>query len=608
MAARLIYFIKIDDMTDVLLEVFSAIFTGIILSVLAYYMGVKHVDKQPGSKLILIGFSLFFFGMVIDITDNFPELNYLVVVGDTETEAFLEKVIGTVLGLFLISIGFYKWLPSIMELKNTQTKLVKLNDELDERVVERTCELEITTVRLKDEIRIRKQTEEKLKQQALFDGLTNLPNRTLSLDRLSQLLNKSQRDNKKAAVMFLDLDDFKKVNDTLGHETGDKLLISAADRLKAEVRTGDTVGRLGGDEFIILLGGLSDTTDIGHVAENLLRQFRNPFNIDGRQLILTVSVGISIFPEDSVQASLLLRNADSAMYHSKEIGRNTYSYFTDQMNHEVSRRLLLEEQMHGALERNEFTVFYQPKIDLSSNLIMGTEALLRWHNPVLGDISPIEFIPIAEQTGLIVSLGQFVLNKALSATSIWRNYDSNFTISVNLSPRQFRDPEFLNYVEKAINRFCPSECYLEFEITEGVFISGFGDIDHVLCRLNNLGVIISMDDFGTGYSSLSYLRRYPFDVLKIDRSFVDDIMTSQSDRELINATVAMAKGLNLKVVAEGVETIEQLAYLKGIGCNYAQGYLFSKPVPENEIQKLIDSEFGKLAIISDQHKTLEMRA
>ncbi len=595
-------------MTDVLLEVFSAIFTGIILSVLAYYMGVKHVDKQPGSKLILIGFSLFFFGMVIDITDNFPELNYLVVVGDTETEAFLEKVIGTVLGLFLISIGFYKWLPSIMELKNTQTKLVKLNDELDERVVERTCELEITTVRLKDEIRIRKQTEEKLKQQALFDGLTNLPNRTLSLDRLSQLLNKSQRDNKKAAVMFLDLDDFKKVNDTLGHETGDKLLISAADRLKAEVRTGDTVGRLGGDEFIILLGGLSDTTDIGHVAENLLRQFRNPFNIDGRQLILTVSVGISIFPEDSVQASLLLRNADSAMYHSKEIGRNTYSYFTDQMNHEVSRRLLLEEQMHGALERNEFTVFYQPKIDLSSNLIMGTEALLRWHNPVLGDISPIEFIPIAEQTGLIVSLGQFVLNKALSATSIWRNYDSNFTISVNLSPRQFRDPEFLNYVEKAINRFCPSECYLEFEITEGVFISGFGDIDHVLCRLNNLGVIISMDDFGTGYSSLSYLRRYPFDVLKIDRSFVDDIMTSQSDRELINATVAMAKGLNLKVVAEGVETIEQLAYLKGIGCNYAQGYLFSKPVPENEIQKLIDSEFGKLAIISDQHKTLEMRA
>ncbi len=595
-------------MTDVLLEVFSAIFAGIILSVLTYYMGVKHANKQPGSRLILIGYSLFFFGMLIDITDNFPELNYLVVVGDTETEAFLEKVIGTVLGLFLISIGFYKWLPSIIELKNTQTKLVKLNDELDERVIERTRELEITTVRLTDEIRMRKQTEEELKQQALFDGLTALPNRTLSLDRLSQLLNKSQRDNKKAAVMFLDLDDFKKVNDTLGHETGDKLLISAADRLKAEVRTGDTVGRLGGDEFIILLGGLSDTTDAGHVAENLLSQFRNPFNIDGRQLILTVSVGISIFPEDSVQASLLLRNADSAMYHSKEIGRNTYSYFTDQMNHEVSRRLLLEEQMHGALERNEFTVFYQPKIDLSSNLIMGTEALLRWHNPVLGDISPIEFIPIAEQTGLIVSLGQFVLNKALSATSIWRNYDSNFTISVNLSPRQFRDPEFLNYVEKAINRFCTSGCYLEFEITEGVLISGFGDIDHVLCRLSNLGVIISMDDFGTGYSSLSYLRRYPFDVLKIDRSFVDDITTSQSDRELINATVAMAKGLNLKVVAEGVETIEQLAYLKGIGCNYAQGYLFSKPVPENEIQKLIDSEFGKLAIISDQHKTLEMQA
>jgi len=580
-------------MTDIILETLGAIFAGIILGIITYHMRIKGAYSQSGSKLILIGFSLLFFGMLIDITDNFPSLNYLVVIGDTEVEAFLEKVTGTLFGLALLSIGFYRWLPNIIELNDTQLKLEKLYSELDERVDIRTTDLMVSTKHLKDEIDKRKIVEKKLRHQALFDGLTKLPNRTLSLDRLNQYLKEAHRDNKKVAVLFLDLDDFKKVNDTLGHEAGDKLLIQTANRLKDKVRTGDTVGRLGGDEFIILLQGLSDSSDAGHIAENLLNQFKDPFDIARRQLILSASIGISIFPDDNYDASFLLRQADSAMYHSKETGRNSYSFFTQEMNENVSRRLLLEEQMHCALEQGEFNVYYQSKIDIESNQIVGAEALLRWHNPVLGDVSPVEFIPLAEQTGMIIPLSEFVLNEALKATEIWTKKIPEFKISVNLSPCQFRDPKFVTKVRNAIySHYLSGDC-LELEITEGVLMSGRRYIDDAISELNNLNISIALDDFGTGYSSLSYLRRYPFDVLKIDRSFVNDITTDASDRELINAVVAMAKGLNLKVVAEGVETEEQLQYLKDIGCDYAQGYLFSKPIPENQMLDLIEFGIGE---------------
>ncbi len=438
---------------------------------------------------------------------------------------------------------------------------------------------------VKEDITFRKQQEEQILHQAHFDTLTGLPNRFLSLDRLSQLINEAQRNKEMSAVLFLDLDDFKKVNDTLGHETGDKLLIEAAKRLRSVVRSGDTVGRLGGDEFIVLLGGLTKVADALPTVEILLNRFRESFRVDGRELIITASVGIAVYPEDGDSASELLRNADSAMYHSKELGRNTYSYFTDEMNLGVTRRLALEEQIHGALDRNEFTVFYQPQIDVISGKIMGTEALLRWSNPALGDVSPIEFIPIAEQTGLIVPIGQFALTEALQKTVEWQNkFDPDFHIAVNLSPRQFRDPDLVNYIEKNILESGLSGGSLALEITEGVLMSGHTFISDALDALSRLGVNIVMDDFGTGYSSLSYLRRYPFDVLKIDQSFVKDITEDRADRELISATIAMAHGLNLKVVAEGVETEEQLAFLKQLGCDYAQGYLFGKPMPGDQLK------------------------
>jgi diguanylate cyclase (GGDEF)-like protein/PAS domain S-box-containing protein len=444
---------------------------------------------------------------------------------------------------------------------------------------------------VKEDITIRKQQEMQILQQAHFDSLTGLPNRFLSLDRLSQLLSEAERNDEKVAVMFMDLDDFKKINDTLGHETGDKLLVEAAARIHQALRSGDTVGRLGGDEFLVLLGGLEDAIDARPITEKLLAAFKEAFRIDGRELIQSTSIGVAIYPDDGDNASELLRKSDSAMYHAKELDRNTYSFFTEAMNRDVSRRLALEEQMHGALGRGEFEVLYQPKIEIGSGRIIGSEALLRWNNPALGNVSPVEFIPIAEQTGLIVPIGRFVLAEALVNTAQWQqNYDADFRIAANLSPCQFRDAQMTSYIDDLMQQNKLARGSLELEITEGVLLAGHSFIDEMLAELKDIGVAIAMDDFGKGYSSMSYLRKYPFDVLKIDRSFISDIMVDQADRELINATIAMAHGLNLKVVAEGVETDGQLKYLKEQGCDYAQGYLFSKPISADELTYLFDTD------------------
>ena len=446
-------------------------------------------------------------------------------------------------------------------------------------------------VLIQEDVTERKKQEEHILRQAHFDALTDLPNRFLSLDRLSQLINEATRKRERVAVLFLDLDDFKKINDSLGHNTGDKLLREAATRLREGVRYGDTVGRLGGDEFIVILGSLADAADARSVAESLLGRFRDAFKIDNRELVLTASIGISIYPDDGDNPSKLLRNADSAMYHSKEQGRNTYSFFTDEMNQGVERRLLLEEQMHGALNRGEFTLLFQPQVDLTTRNIHSVEALLRWTNPALGSVSPMEFIPVAEHTGMIVTIGQYVLQQALRTVAMWREQlGRTLTVAVNLSPRQFRDPDLINFIQRTLqDSRIPATC-LELEITEGVLMSGHTYIDEALRTLSSSGISIAMDDFGTGYSSLSYLRSYPFNALKIDREFINDITTDAGDRELVNAAITMAHGLGLKVVAEGIETEEQLQLLSSQGCDYGQGYFFNKPLSVEEITLLIENE------------------
>lgn len=423
-----------------------------------------------------------------------------------------------------------------------------------------------------------------IRHQAYFDTLTSLPNRFLALDRLSQMLTEAERNNEKTAVLFLDLDDFKKINDSLGHEVGDKVLIQSAYRLKQVLREGDTVGRLGGDEFIVLLRGIKEHHDALVTAENLLKSFREPFVIDGRELILTLSIGVAISPENGLCASDLLRNADTAMYQAKDLGRNTYSFFSKKMNTMMLRRFEIEEQMHGALERNEFELYYQPQFDVKKQKITGVEALLRWHNSVLGNVTPDEFIPIAEQTGLIIPIGRFVIKQALTFLNEWQNiHNRNVTMAVNISPCQFRDSELLSFIKGSLYETNVSAEDLELEITEGVLMSGQSHIHDALVEISELGMKLSMDDFGTGYSSLSYLRQYAFDVLKIDQSFISGIPLNKADSELVNTIIAMAHSLGLTVVAEGVETKEQLTLLAYLGCDLVQGYYFSKPLPAKQL-------------------------
>ena len=425
---------------------------------------------------------------------------------------------------------------------------------------------------------------ETIKVHACYDALTGLPNRFLALDRLSKMIKEAERNNEITAVLFLDLDDFKKVNDSLGHEVGDKLLIESAVRLSKVIRKKDTVGRLGGDEFILLLRGLSAECNALSIVENLLGIFREPFVIDGRELILTLSIGIAMFPENGKDTSELLRNADTAMYKAKSLGRNTYSFFTDKMNKNMLRRLEIEEQMRGALDRGEFEVYYQPQINAINNTIIGCEALLRWFNPVLGNVTPDEFIPIAENTGLIVPIGQFVLKQALSLLNKWQLKQHDLLrVAVNLSPRQFRDSQLLSFIESSLKEANITADNLELEITEGVLMIGQTYIEDALIKLHELGVKLSMDDFGTGYSSLSYLRRYAFDVLKIDQSFISGITNDKADCDLVKATIAMAKSLGLQVVAEGVETKEQSKLLSKLECDFLQGYYFSKPITEEQL-------------------------
>ena len=437
---------------------------------------------------------------------------------------------------------------------------------------------------VKEDITERKRQHQRILYQAHYDQLTELPNRTLSLDRMQQQISQSHRQQTRTAVLFVDLDDFKKINDSLGHEAGDQVLVQAARRFRDCVREEDTVGRLGGDEFVVIVGGLLRPEDAGLVADSLLAQFDHPFPVGDRELLLSASIGIAVCPDDGEDSVEMLRKSDAAMYHAKQLGRANYAFFTAQLNARVSRRFEIEEQLHGALERSEFRVVYQPQVDLATSTVIGIEALLRWDNRVLGKVPPAEFIPVAEHSGQIVRLGKFVLETALSELALCSaRTDRPIRLAVNLSPRQFRDPNLFDTIIQGLQRHAVTPDRLELEITEGLFIEPFAEVGSILQRLHDTGVRLAMDDFGTGYSSLSHLRRYPFDTLKIDRSFTRDITDDPADRELVVATIAMARGLGLCVVAEGVETQAQHDLLRSQGCACAQGYFYAAPMAAGEL-------------------------
>lgn len=441
-----------------------------------------------------------------------------------------------------------------------------------------------------EDITLYKQQEEKILYQAHFDALTQLPNRFLVLDRLLQSIKEAHRYNKKVAILFLDLDDFKKVNDSLGHEVGDKILVVAASRLARAVRSQDTVGRHGGDEFIVILGDLDDEHEAIPIAETILQQFREEFELGRRKFVLTSSIGISIYPNDGIDPAELLRKADTAMYKSKEEGKNTFCFITEEMNKGVARRILLEEQLRGALNRNEFSILYQPLINTSSENIMGAEALLRWKNDIVGQVSPNEFIPITEQLGLIITIGRYVLKEALEFAKIHRdNFSKDFSISVNVSPVQFRDPELPAYIDETLRALNLPGSALSLEVTEGVLLSGHRHITEAITAMDDLGIKISMDDFGTGYSSFNYLRNYPFSILKIDRSFISGIDLLKNDYKIVGSIISMARGLGLTIIAEGVETAQQLECLQKLNCDLIQGYYFSRPLTQDDFSIFIET-------------------
>lgn len=422
---------------------------------------------------------------------------------------------------------------------------------------------------------------EKITYQAHYDLLTGLPNRVLANDRLVQAVSRARRDGGKVGAMFIDLDNFKEVNDTLGHATGDSLLRQVAQRLTDSVRGDDVVARLGGDEFLIVAGGLEHGDEAAAIAEKIIAAFAAHFTVDERELNTSPSIGIAIYPDDGTEPMVLLRNADLAMYEAKDSGRNMFRFYNRSIHDLSLQRLEIGRCLRGALERQELHVVYHPLVRADSGCIIGAEALLRWTSPELGDVPPGTFIPVAEQNGLIVDLGRWVLREACATLARWRLHQEGFMMAVNVSPRQFKTSGFVALVKECLDEFQVPPQQLEIEITEGLLLRNQGEVRVILDELHALGVRLSMDDFGTGYSSLSYLREFPFHTVKIDRSFIHDVSADRSDRALVIAAVRMAQALGLQIIAEGVETDEQWSFLVSQDCDILQGYRFGMPVTES---------------------------
>ena len=425
---------------------------------------------------------------------------------------------------------------------------------------------------------------------AQHDILTNLPNRTLLQDRLSQAIATADRNGTRLAVLFLDLDGFKHINDSLGHATGDKLLQSVAKRLLACVRNSDTVSRQGGDEFVLLLSEVAHAGDAGVKAGKIIKSLIAPHEIDQHSLRITASVGVTTYPDDGLDAEILIKNADLAMYCAKDKGRNNYQFFEKDMNLRAVERQSVEGNLRCALERNEFVMHYQPKIHLKTGEITGVEALIRWQHPVRGLLGPLQFVSIAEDCGLMLPIGQWLLRESCRQAKAWQDAGLRpIELAVNVSSIEFRNDDFLKEVKTILEETHLEARYLELELTESVLMRHAEFTVPVLQKLKALGVRLAIDDFGTGYSSLSYLRQFPIDTLKVDKSFVQEINADTGDATIISAVIDMGGSLKHRVIAEGVETIEQVAFLQAHRCDEAQGYYFSRPVPGLQFAELLES-------------------
>ncbi|MBE9106203.1 EAL domain-containing protein [Nostoc cf. edaphicum LEGE 07299] len=480
-----------------------------------------------------------------------------------------------------------------LALRSARLEILKLNVELEHRVKQRTGELEKTLQKLQQEIHSRQKLQSQLLDIALHDSLTGLSNRVLFIRRLENALNRAKQESSyQFAVLFLDCDRFKVVNDSLGHPVGDELLIAIAQRLQACLIPVDTLARLGGDEFGILLENITDINIAIQVAERILQQLSLAFQLSRYEVFMNASIGISWGNKDYDRPEYLLRDADTAMYRAKAQGRANYHVFNPAMHQEAIQLLELENDLRRAVERREFLVYYQPIISLATGRISGFEALVRWQHPIRGLVSPIEFIPVAEETGLINAINTWVLQSACHQLSIWQHYPVTpepLTMSVNLSARLFLQPNLVEQIDRIIYENQINPAYLELEITESVIMENTDAIKIILEQLKQRKIKLIMDDFGTGYSSLSYLHSFPLNALKIDKSFVKRMQENKENMGLVPAMIGIANSMGMSAIAEGVETQEQLAQLRSLNCNFAQGYLFSKPIEQRLAIELLTS-------------------
>lgn len=438
------------------------------------------------------------------------------------------------------------------------------------------------------DISVIKKTEERLDQLAHYDPLTNLPNRTLFNDRLTQAIALARRHESMVALILIDLDRFKEVNDTLGHRIGDQLLVAVSRRLKGAIRDSDTIARLGGDEFAVILTDVKGFDAAARAAQHFLNYLSDPFMLEEHEVYITASMGIAIYPGDSEDMDTLLKDADTAMYSAKGKGKNTFQFFTMQMNNRIIEKLFIESKLRHALDKGEFFLCFQPQIEAKTGHIVCIEALVRWVNPEMGEVSPERFIPVAEDTGLIATIGEWVLREACRTNKAWQEEGlPRMTVAVNLSARQFHRQDLVNMISGVLKDTKLDPGWLELEITESVIMQDVEDTIETLRKLKSLGVHLSVDDFGTGYSSLNYLRRFPIDVLKIDRSFVADISSETDGSSVVSAIIALAHSMGLKVVAEGVETKEQIDFLCLKSCDRLQGYYYMKPLRDSEMRTLL---------------------
>ncbi|MBD2732046.1 EAL domain-containing protein [Nostoc sp. FACHB-892] len=483
-------------------------------------------------------------------------------------------------------------LAQVAQRQQNQEALQKAYEQLEIRVEERTAELLKSNMLLKQEILERQQAQARLANIAFHDALTGLPNRMQFMERLKQTVERAKSYGNLFAVLFLDLDRFKVVNDSLGHTIGDQLLVALADRLQTGLRSGDILARLGGDEFAILLEEIQGIKDVIDIAERLQQQLAIPFHLSGHEVFSTVSIGIALSTTGDHQVENLLRNADIAMYRAKALGRAGYKIFDTAMYTERAKLLQLETDLRRAIERQEFRIYYQPIVSLQTEKIIGFESLIRWQHPKQGLVLPTDFISVAEETGLIVPIGYWVLREACNQMHQWQQQfpQTKLTISVNLSSKQLLQSNFTEQIYLILQETKLDASRLKLEMTESVLIENTQSVTAILWQLKRLGIELHVDDFGTGYSSLSYLHRFPINALKIDRSFIKNMDTSRKYAEIVRTIIALAHNLSIDVIAEGIETVVQLKQVKKLQCKYGQGYFFSQPAAVSVAGALIQQQ------------------